>query len=353
MGAFHTACAFIAVIGKRFGDAGLGDLLLESGVIGSGSLTGVFEGKHYNRALRLHKIVFEAFEQLRWEAFGSWLNSNDENEFLDSNFQASVLSILAQIRRNLTADNFKTLLMSPYVGKLFEAFSVYCNVSEGPMKSFWNSYIEMVELLLLFTKQQEKTLQSWTNPFETSEQLSGLSSGTVASSELLCDLLNAYEKGKLASENFITERLIQKSTDIFKPIKRQSLLTFSTKEIKGKQLMADKNNTLKADRNLFGRLLVIAQTRQLDMREVLQFELGPLPWSLANVDGTPVKTNKSVLAGLLEKGVEQMQAIPEESMWIFDGMAVIQSITRIPSTFSDLAIVVLKPSFSFKKSSPH
>ncbi|VDH99769.1 Hypothetical predicted protein [Mytilus galloprovincialis] len=26
MGAFHTACAFIAVIRKRFGDAGLGDL---------------------------------------------------------------------------------------------------------------------------------------------------------------------------------------------------------------------------------------------------------------------------------------------------------------------------------------
>ncbi|VDI28190.1 Hypothetical predicted protein [Mytilus galloprovincialis] len=75
------------VIGKRFGDAGLGDLLLESGVIGSGSLTGVFEGKHYNRALRLLKIVFEAFERLRWEAFGSWLNSNDENEFLDPNFQ--------------------------------------------------------------------------------------------------------------------------------------------------------------------------------------------------------------------------------------------------------------------------
>ncbi|CAG2186230.1 unnamed protein product [Mytilus edulis] len=87
MGAFHTACAFIAVIGKRFGDAGLGDLLLESGVIGSCSLTGVLEGKHYNRALRLHKIVFEAFERLRWEAFGSWLNSNDENEFLDPNFQ--------------------------------------------------------------------------------------------------------------------------------------------------------------------------------------------------------------------------------------------------------------------------
>ncbi|CAG2240029.1 SMG8 [Mytilus edulis] len=121
-------------------------------LFGSGSLTGVFEGKHYNRALRLLKIVFEAFKRLRWEAFGSWLNSNDENEFLDPNFQASVLSIVAQIRRNLTADNLKTLLMSPYVSKLFEAFSAYCNVSEGPMKKFWNSYIEMVELLLVFIR---------------------------------------------------------------------------------------------------------------------------------------------------------------------------------------------------------
>ena len=100
----------------------------------------------------------------------------------------------------------------------------------------------------------------------------------------------------MTSEYVITERLIQKSTDIFKPIKRKSLLTFSTKEIKGKQLTADENNNaLKADRNCFGRLLVTAHTRQLDMREVLQFELGLLQWSLANVDGTPVKTNKSVL----------------------------------------------------------
>ena len=98
--------------------------------------------------------------------------------------------------------------------------------------------------------------------------------------------------------------------------------------------MGDKKSIiLIADKYLFGSLHVIAQTRQLDIREVLQLELCPLPWSLSNVDDTPVKTNKSVLAGLLEKGVEQMQAIPEESMWIFDGMAVIQSITRIPSTF--------------------
>ena len=65
--------------------------------------------------------------------------------------------------------------------------------------------------------------------------------------------------------------------------------------------MADKNNkTLKADKNKLCRLVVIAKTRQLVMREVLWFELGPLSWSLAKFDGTHVNKNKSVLGGLLE-----------------------------------------------------
>lgn len=59
IGSFHTVCAFLAAIGKRFGDAGLADILVESGIVGSGSVNGVLEGKHYNRALRTHKVLFD------------------------------------------------------------------------------------------------------------------------------------------------------------------------------------------------------------------------------------------------------------------------------------------------------
>ena len=53
---FHTICAFLAAIGKRFGDAGLADVLMESGIVGSGSVGGVIEGRHYNQAVRTHKV---------------------------------------------------------------------------------------------------------------------------------------------------------------------------------------------------------------------------------------------------------------------------------------------------------
>jgi len=56
MGAFHTICAFMAAIGKRFADAGLADILIESDIVATGSVSGVLEGRHYNRAVRMHKV---------------------------------------------------------------------------------------------------------------------------------------------------------------------------------------------------------------------------------------------------------------------------------------------------------
>ena len=37
LGAFHTSMAFLAVIGKRFSDAGLRDWIVESGILGNQS----------------------------------------------------------------------------------------------------------------------------------------------------------------------------------------------------------------------------------------------------------------------------------------------------------------------------
>ena len=51
------------MIGKRFQDAG--DACVESGVIADGSAAGVLECGSYNRAIQLHKIMFEALNRLK------------------------------------------------------------------------------------------------------------------------------------------------------------------------------------------------------------------------------------------------------------------------------------------------
>ena len=84
MGVFHTICTMLAVIGKRFGDAGLRDLSEESGVIADGSIAGVLDGKKYNRAIRLHKLVYEALLRLAWSGFEACLGDGDKNELAET-----------------------------------------------------------------------------------------------------------------------------------------------------------------------------------------------------------------------------------------------------------------------------
>ena len=56
---FHTICTFLSVIGKRFQDAGLRDVIIESRVISEGSVFGV---RTYNRAIRFQKLMYEALK---------------------------------------------------------------------------------------------------------------------------------------------------------------------------------------------------------------------------------------------------------------------------------------------------
>ena len=63
-------------------------------------------------------------------------------------------------------------------------------------------------------------------------------------------------------------------------------------------------------------VLLIAQTRTMDMKEVLSFELGPILWSVASIDGSPNKTTKSVLTSQLEKDIELVTPIPHEAVYM-------------------------------------
>ncbi len=59
--------------------------------------------------------------------------------------------------------------------------------------------------------------------------------------------------------------------------------------------ISGKSKIVQANLNLFRTMTISAQSRQLDMKEVLSHPLGPIPWSLATDDGYIRKTSKSVL----------------------------------------------------------
>lgn len=68
--------------------------------------------------------------------------------------------------------------------------------------------------------------------------------------------------------------------------------------------------TVCADRDLFGGLVIAARSRDIDLRDVLSYELTTVPFSLAHPDGSLSKTNKSVLLTELEKRIQVQPSLP-------------------------------------------
>ena len=99
--------------------------------------------------------------------------------------------------------------------------------------------------------------------------------------------------------------------------------------------------TVEADRELFGRLLIAANIRQINLKDVLCYELSSVPFSLAHQDGTLRMTTKSVLAGLIEFKVTvcpRLHSFPKDTIHLIDAMALVQVMKFAGTkTFRELA----------------
>jgi len=84
----------------------------------------------------------------------------------------------------------------------------------------------------------------------------------------------------------------------------------------------------KADRRLFGQIVVNADSRKLKMRYVLAY-------SLSNNDGSRHKTNIAVLAR--QKNVFPAEEISEPSATVIDRMSLVQKLKGNDRTFLQLA----------------
>ena len=73
MSGFHAMYIFIAVIGKIYGDAGLRDFSIESGISGKGRVEQVLRGKRCNNALFCNLCVYESLYRLKINALENWL----------------------------------------------------------------------------------------------------------------------------------------------------------------------------------------------------------------------------------------------------------------------------------------
>ena len=156
-------------------------------------------------------------------------------------------------------------------------------------------------------------IKEWGTPFQEKPCLVHLGSGLQCSPEIQDDMMNAEKKGNKALCNFLEKRIESNEEDLYASIQKMKLKTFAGMKMKKSCTIKDRNLTLKADRDIFARLLVICSKRNVSLKEVLTYSLGRIPWSLATADGGFVKSVKSKLLDTIEKDVENLfDALPVE-----------------------------------------
>ena len=147
IGTFHLIGAYLKVIGKKVNGSGFCDILIESGLMTTGSLNGVLSGKGYDRALNCHRSLCEALIRLLYSKF------IEQHEGLINTIRSEVTKFM----ENKTKAGFNTLKENPKFRNVVVMFSEFVNgvktSSElGSTAVFWIQYTENVMKVLSLLK---------------------------------------------------------------------------------------------------------------------------------------------------------------------------------------------------------
>ena len=102
---------FLSVIGKKFEESGIEDLLTESGVYGSNTTLALLKGKSYNRGVRTHKLIMEALLRLQWQAFCKRLEKEREDHRLEGVDMSQIETNLDKFKESSATEEKKRSLM--------------------------------------------------------------------------------------------------------------------------------------------------------------------------------------------------------------------------------------------------
>lgn len=150
LGMMHLIMAFLASIGKLYGDGGFLDILTSSGVYATATAQLMLQGKHYARGIRGVKVAHEAMTHLFLSAAETYAKKNglpwidDEVHTLATNLQSSIQM------KNQSSCSAICLLLENKIANCSESISQFQAFGKDQSGTFiyWNSFLEAGDLLL-------------------------------------------------------------------------------------------------------------------------------------------------------------------------------------------------------------
>ena len=185
-------------------------------------------------------------------------------------------------------------------------------------------------------------VEDYINPFGfdvEKDDLVSLSSGTPLNLDATDFLLSVRDVDKEKHQIFVDSRLRRKDVAFHDPIKRVKVSNFSSAV---KKTTMKNKKSVDVNRDILGKLLStsVKLGKTVDFEKALKCPLGEVLLSLCNTDGSMRKTNKiNLLKHIVSRvNVDDAREFPKEkTALIVDLMALLRTMSNIPSTFDGLA----------------
>ena len=91
------------------------------------------------------------------------------------------------------------------------------------------------------------------------------------------DLLKTENVRKKQFEKFIAERVESNNVSFYALNQKKKMKSFTELRVQKKVKVNEKLVTVKASYHTFSKFLMIQRSRQIDTRDMVQYEIGPLP----------------------------------------------------------------------------
>ena len=155
----------------------------------------------------------------------------------------------------------------------------------------------------------------------------------VAGDDIVDEITNVEAIGKTSLKKFIDDRIINGTTEFLEKIQKKQLKTFDSIGKKKVYKVKDELIPVKADCDIFGRMLVIQRSRGVDLQDVLEYKLSSQPLSLSKPNGEMQKSDKSRLFGHLAKSLAIIEDRPLDVTSIYNGIVLLQKLPLHLTTF--------------------
>ena len=142
-GPFHIQMAFFTSLSYLITESGCPQILTDSEVLACGSINGFLSGKHFNRSKCLHPLPSTTLH------FRSFLTQNDS-------LPDALLDELRHLNEERSPEVLKAFEKSTVFHEAMETYERYTAETRlgdhGSTAQFWITYIDLVELYLLFSR---------------------------------------------------------------------------------------------------------------------------------------------------------------------------------------------------------